>query len=168
MTVRGLLLLILLAGSATGCQMFRAEVGFGGGIGAEIKLPYIFHAGLGVGKYKYAGHNYEQGWRAGRADGYWEFSASVLCIIHEEAAHDRFVTRYSDGVHTYREYNEKEQHLCSIILPYVWDVKRHKDTKCSTPLEIKLHLLFVGIRLGIDPCRLSESYHSPDSSSDED
>ena len=147
---------LLLLTVGTGCRAFRAELGVGLGFGAEIKLPYILHTGFGMQKYKYFGLNYDDGMRVGRDDEYWEFSGSMV-IFHHEELHDRLVTLEDvrsgpgyDELH-YR-YAKKQTHLCPAVAPY-WLEKKHRDQ--STPLELRLHLLFLSLRLGVDPSRLS-------------
>ena len=151
-------LLLLLVVPVSGCAAFRAEVGLGFGIGALVKLPYIAHVPsfVSVGKYKYAGHDYDQGWHQGRKDKYWEFDAGLL-FIHTEAAHDRFMTlEYSDGLYNYHRWRQKQEHFCPILLPYVFDKLREKDTVHSTQFEIRIYALFMAIRLGFDPSKLVE------------
>jgi hypothetical protein len=150
-TIRCALIAMLLL--ASGCSAFRADAGLGFGIGAEVKLPYVLHAGFNGGKYKYAGHDYEYGWHAGREDGYWE-TCVLLFIFHLEEYQDRFMTTYNDGLYQYTNYQYKGHHMCGVLLPYAFDVMRKRDTSRSTELAVRVSLLPLSFVLGFDPVRL--------------
>ncbi|MHC5034445.1 MAG: hypothetical protein ACYTFZ_05370 [Planctomycetota bacterium] len=135
--------LILLA---AGCKSFRADAGLGFGIGAEAKLPYLLHTGFGVGAYKYAGFNYGEGWHVGREDKYWEASVSLF-VWHMEEMNNCLDPDL-------RSCDYKDRHTCAAILPYAYDLLIGTDTRHSTPVEVRAHLLPISIRLGWDPAQL--------------
>lgn len=149
---------------ASGCSAIRADVGLGFGLGAEMKLPYIAHPGFAFGKYKYFGSDYGTNVR----DGYWDLSMNFISA-HLEEEQDRFVTLKEvipgAGYETHVvQYAGKNEHYCPGILPFLFDGKKRMHH--SRPLEIRVYLLFVGFRLGVDPTLISfgadeESEESP-------
>ena len=124
---------VLLALLASGCSAFRADIGPGIGIGADVQIPAVLHTGFGVGYYTYVGHNYGEGWRAFND---WEMG-DTLIFVH---------------LATDEQYY---RHFCFAFLPIVTTI----DEDHAGPdlpqgwhrLEVGLFALFIGVRLGVDP-----------------
>jgi hypothetical protein len=131
---------VLLLG---GCQAFRAEVGVGLGLGVDIAVPGILHAGVGMGGYDYVGHDYDRGWVKGRRDGDWSHSASIL-LVHS-VSHNRDLF---PGTGT---WESGQTHFCGGLAPVLWDLALDVEQTTSYALELGVHLFVVGFRIGFNP-----------------
>ena len=114
-----------------GCRAFRAEIGYGVGIGADVHLPAALHLGsvISGGSFKYLGHNYDKGWRVGKK---WEETAFLI----------------------FNHFAETPRHRCYIFAPLLMDHLEDRRPDHSQVLEARLFLLFLGIRLGFNPWKL--------------
>lgn len=121
----------------SGCSAFRADVGFGFGIGAQVKIPAVAHVGMfHIGFFKFAGHNYDEGFRAG---GPWELEINLL--VHADSE-KRSMTD---------ESAPKNEHFCVSFLPIVMDAINDDSIEHSTGFEIQLNAVFFSIYLGFNP-----------------
>jgi hypothetical protein len=133
---RALPLLAALA-LTSGCAGFRAQFGGGIGIGADVKLPGLWHMGLSAGQYMNVGIRYDEP----------ELShdAEVNAMIwHWEGRQSR---RRGEGRHFICE------HACwGVIPPYTTYVDH--DDLAVWDLEVGVNLLVLDVRLGFNPMRL--------------
>ncbi|MCO5171963.1 MAG: hypothetical protein M9894_37165 [Planctomycetes bacterium] len=118
-------LLLLLALLLSGCSMFRAQVGLGFGLGADVQVFGLAHAGLLLGRYDEFGPNYGRGPSEG--------DYTVLGPFHA------CTTRYPDG---------EDEHDCFGLLPALFG-----DGPPPGPiaLELGLALAPVSFRVGFNP-----------------
>jgi hypothetical protein len=141
-TALGLLLLGSLL-TTSGCGSFRAQVGVGGGLGVEIAVPFLLHAGVGIGGFDYHGLDYDRGVVNGRKDGDWSHSASLV-LVHSLSHNSHLLP----GTATWRA---GEEHFCGGLAPIAWDLARENDTRHSWGFELAVHLIGVGFRIGWNP-----------------
>ena len=153
--------LSLMGGS--GCAAFRAEAGFGLGVGAVMKVPAILHVGLAYMKLAHFGHNYCDGWRAGDTGGLDHHldKEVALVIFHHSGVVDKWrdVTVYdhegTPTLFTDPPIVEKTSHNCFGLLPMLSE----PDQASSYALEVSVGLIFFDIRLGFNPWYWSQSEH---------
>jgi hypothetical protein len=134
--------LVFLVLATSGCAGFRAQIGGGVGIGADIKLPGFCHTGLSAGQYMNIGIRYDEP----------ELShdAEVNAIAwHWEGRQSRRrgPAREGGGRHFLGE------HACFGWIPPA-TTYLDKDDLAIWDLEIGLNLLVIDIRLGFNPVRL--------------
>lgn len=122
----------------SGCSAFRAEIGLGVGIGAEIELPAVLHTGFSAAGFYYVGHNYKTGWRAGTPSGHFDESKSFI-IGHDTDDYESWPGAI-------------RQHYCDAIVP-IWTSGEHDPTEWQA-LEIRAHALFIGFRIGFNAWNL--------------
>lgn len=131
--------LVLLVLSTSGCSMFRAQLGGGLGLGAEIKLPGLAHTGLGAGTYRNLGIRYDSPELSDDA-------SATLLAWHWEGRQSR---RPEQGRRFIVE------HSCwGGLPPYTTMVD--EDPLAIWDFEIGLNLLVIDIRLGFNPLRLGQ------------
>ena len=122
--------LVALSTSIGGCAMFRAAVGMGAGIGADVKIPALLHAGAGVGTFQHVGTHY------GRpAHKSWETSANFV-LWHWEGD-------LSEPVSV--------DHACAGLFPPLTSYDENSDDIDGWSLEIGLMLGVIDLRLGFNP-----------------
>lgn len=126
----GAVLLVPLALVAGGCQMFRAEVGYGAGLGADVKLPGIVHTGLGVGEFQHAGIHY------GRDSEMEREAMANLILWHWEGNLSEPITPH---------------HGCVGIFPPLTTYTRSEGDRDEYSLEFGVMLGVFDIRLGFNP-----------------
>jgi hypothetical protein len=137
-------LLLCSALSISGCQSFRAQVGVGAGLGVEVAVPFLLHAGAGMGGFNYTGLDYDNGVVKGRKDGDWSHSASLV-LVHSLSHNDDLIP----GTATWKA---GEEHFCGGLAPIAWDLAQERpDTRHSWGFELAVHLIGVGFRIGWNP-----------------
>ncbi|MBX3470341.1 MAG: hypothetical protein KF878_26025 [Planctomycetes bacterium] len=118
-------LLLPLALLLSGCSMFRAQVGLGFGLGADVQVFGLAHAGLLLGRYDEFGPNYGRGPSEG--------DYTVLGPFHA------CTTRWSDG---------EDEHDCFGLLPALLG---GAPAPGPIALELGLALAPVSFRVGFNP-----------------
>lgn len=130
--------------ASSGCAGFRAQIGGGIGIGADLKLPGFCHTGLSAGQYMNIGIRYDTP----------ELShdAEVNAIAwHWEGRQSR---RRGAGRHFLVE------HACWGWIPPVTTYE-DKDDLAIWDFEVGVNLLVIDIRLGFNPVRLVRPPRKP-------
>jgi tetratricopeptide (TPR) repeat protein len=137
-------LLVALAG----CAAFRADVGYGTGLGAAVSVPAIVHTGLGGGQFTHLGHNYCDGWHVGNpsAPGYDVDAEYELVLAHWSEARNGIAARTERGAAVPIRSWPPSQHACFFV-----PVLAHPEDGSSYALEVSVALLVVDLRLGFDP-----------------
>lgn len=137
MMLRAVLILALLA-FAPGCQAFRAQIGGGIGIGADIKLPGLVHTGLSAGQFMNIGIRYD--------DPELSNDVEVNAIAYHWSG------RHSRGPeHRRRLISE---HSCWAGVPPITTIEDKDDNLSAWDFEIGIMALVLDIRLGFGPARL--------------
>lgn len=129
MTLRRTLLLAV-AVLSTGCQMFRAEVGMGAGLGATVKVPALVHTGLEVGDFQHAG------WHYGRESQNEREAIATVVFWHWEG-----------------DLREPMQthHACAALIPPLTTYSNDEADRDMWSLELGLSLFLFDLRLGFNP-----------------
>ncbi|HZU95985.1 MAG TPA: hypothetical protein VFF73_04695 [Planctomycetota bacterium] len=133
----GALLLGVALVSTSGCAGFRAQFGGGIGLGADVKLPGLWHMGLSAGQYMNVGIRYDEPELSHDA----EINAMVW---HWEGRQSR---------HRGTPRHFVCEHACWGVLPPV-TTTCNKDDLAIWDFEIGLNLLVIDLRLGFNPVRL--------------
>ncbi len=123
-------LLVPLALVSAGCQMFRAEVGMGAGLGASLKVPALVHTGLEFGDFQHAG------WHYGRpAQNEREATATAVFWHWEGDLREPMATH----------------HACAALLPPLTTYSKDEADTDMWSLELGLSLFLFDVRLGFNP-----------------
>lgn len=131
---------LLLA--ASGCSMFRAQLGGGIGIGADLKIPGLVHTGLSAGQYMNVGIRYDD----------------------PELSHDASATLVAwhwEGRQSHRKGEGRAflgEHSCWAGVPPLTETL-DKDHLSVWDFEIGVNLLVIDVRLGFNPVRLDQGGH---------
>jgi hypothetical protein len=151
-----LTLLALALPLASGCSAFRLEVGAGTGLGASVKVPYLYNGGLLTPSVEVrAGHNYAEGWHAAHGGEPAEVRASkdydVALILGAAEARAKTwaaaTSAWIDPFGTDRARPDLEGILATYsLLPIGWS----GDQPSSHALELNLHLL-LSLHVGWNP-----------------
>ena len=135
---RGFLLGLLIF-SFTGCQGFRAQMGGGIGLGADIKIPGLCHTGLSAGQFMNIGIRYDD--------------PELSNDIELNALAYHWSGRYSRGP----EYPRRliHEHDCFGWAPEATTRSDKEDALSAWDFEIGVMALVLDIRLGFGPARFN-------------
>lgn len=125
-----------LAFATSGCSAFRAQFGGGIGVGADIKIPGLIHAGLDAGQYMNIGLRYDEPELSHDA-------SACLVAWHWEGRESR---RPEEGRKLLSE------HQCWAVLPPL-TTQIDRDGLSVWDFEVGVMLLVIDLRIGFNPLR---------------
>lgn len=124
------LVITLVALGAPGCGMWRAEVGTGAGLGADVKFPALLHTGFGLGDFHHVGYHY------GRTSHDDREATASLILYHWEG-------NLREPIHT--------QHSCAAFFPPVSTLAHDEYDVDMWSFEFGLMLGMFDVRFGFNP-----------------
>ncbi len=147
-----ILAILLAAVLLPACHAMRANVGYGVGAGAQIKLPGLVHTGAAVGVWKHYGVDYGGRETTGRIDDLWDVVVAYpFKLSHAETRR----VMEDDGLPEESEH-EDDRHECNMLLPLTL-LSDHYHAE-HYALELDLMLVAVNLRVGFNPWYL---FHTP-------
>lgn len=133
--------LAALLAAAPGCSMFRAQVGYGLGLGVDLQVPALLHTGLAAGDFTHVGPSYGRPARARR-----EVGLTAL-VWHYEGERD--VTEDD----WFPAESSRPKHGCWAGLPPASTYTGDKIGTDVQPYSFEIGLMLIGVdlRLGFNP-----------------
>lgn len=150
-------LLVLLLGPLGGCRSVRAEVGYGVGIGVDVKLPLLVHTGLAFGIWKHWGSDYGFVGQRPRTkmeedEDLWDVTVTHIMKFQHHESRRR---QRNQGFEEEPEEDDIHAHDCSMLLPL--SLAEQGYSYHDYALEVGIMLGFVDLRLGLNPWFLFNS-----------